>query len=179
MQQHEHLEVDGEPVLVIRSSNRKRTVSADRVDGTLRLRVPWRLSRSEVTRYTRQFRATQQRRDARNTRSDQALLARARELSAEFLDGQAQPSSVQWTDRQRTRWGSTTSADGAIRLSSRMQTMPQWVQDAVLVHELAHLLVPGHDDAFRQLVNRYPHTAEADAYLAGVSFGWNNPRLQG
>ncbi|MDO5493371.1 MAG: M48 family metallopeptidase [Nesterenkonia sp.] len=178
MQHQEQLEVDGEPVIVIRSSRRRRTVTADRIDGVLRLRVPLRMSAREVSRHTRDFRAKHRRRSARNTRSDAQLLARAARLDAELFEGRARPVSVRWTDRQTTRWGSTTSADGSIRLSSRMKAMPQWVQDSVLVHELAHLLEPGHGPDFRALVGRWPHTAEADAYLAGVSFGWNNPRLR-
>lgn len=179
MEQQEQVEIDGEPVLVIRSARRRRTVAADRVDGVLRLRVPLRMSTSELARHTRQFRAKHRRRAALSRRSDDELLARAAQLNHEYFDGRAGASSVRWTDRQTTRWGSATPADGSIRLSSRMQTMPQWVQDAVLVHELAHLLVPGHGPEFRRLVERYPRTAEADAYLAGVSFGWTNPRLQG
>lgn len=178
MQHQEQVDVDGEPVIVIRSSRRRRTVTADRVDGVLRLRVPLRMSRREITRHTREFRAKHRRRAARSSRSDEDLLARARQLDAEIFGGRTRPSAVRWSDRQSTRWGSTTSADGSIRLSSRMRQMPQWVQDAVLVHELAHLLVPDHGPEFQELVGRFPRTAEAEAYLSGVSFGWSNPRLQ-
>ena len=48
--------------------------------------------------------------------------------------------------------------------------MPQWVIDYVLLHELAHLLVAGHNAAFWRLLEAYPDTARAKAFLEGVSF---------
>jgi len=47
--------------------------------------------------------------------------------------------------------------------------MPEWVLDAVVVHELAHLLESGHGPAFRRLVARYRRYAEAMAFLQGVT----------
>ena len=90
-------------------------------------------------------------------------------LSERYLDGQAEPSSVVWSARQNSRWGSCTPADGTIRLSTRLQGMPDWVVDYVLVHELAHLLQPGHDPAFWALVGRYPRTERARGFLEGVA----------
>jgi predicted metal-dependent hydrolase len=69
-------------------------------------------------------------------------------------------------------------SDGTIRLSERLQGMPSWVIDYVLVHELAHLLVPGHGPDFWQWVKRYPRTERARGYLEGVSaaagLGWDD-----
>jgi hypothetical protein len=48
--------------------------------------------------------------------------------------------------------------------------MPQWVIDYVLLHELAHLLVAGHNAAFWKLLEAYPETQRAKAFLEGVSF---------
>jgi hypothetical protein len=47
--------------------------------------------------------------------------------------------------------------------------MPPWVIDYVLVHELAHLLVPRHGLDFWALVDRYPRTERARGYLQGVA----------
>src|SRR6201999_4099906 len=80
-----------------------------------------------------------------------------------------QPVSVRWVGTMRTRWASCTPADGTIRLSERLRPMPSWVQDYVLVHELAHLLVAGHHPAFWGLVERSPKTERARGYLDGVS----------
>ncbi len=48
--------------------------------------------------------------------------------------------------------------------------MPQWVIDYVLLHELAHLLVASHNAAFWKLLEAYPETQRAKAFLEGVSF---------
>jgi hypothetical protein len=101
--------------------------------------------------------------------SDPDLLARALRLDDEWFGGLATPESVRWVDNQGKRWGSCTPGDRAIRVSRRVATMPRWVLDYVLVHELAHLLEPGHDERFWAWVNRYPRTERAKGYLLGWS----------
>jgi hypothetical protein len=71
----------------------------------------------------------------------------------------------------RTRWASCTPEDGSIRVSERLRSVPSWVLDYVLVHELAHLRVAGHDAAFWSLVTRYPRAERARGYLDGLSAG--------
>jgi predicted metal-dependent hydrolase len=80
------------------------------------------------------------------------------------------PTSVRWVSNQNSRWGSATPSDGSIRLSDKLRPMPQWVIDYVLLHELAHLLVAGHNAAFWKLLEAYPETERAKAFLEGVSF---------
>jgi Protein of unknown function DUF45 len=108
-------------------------------------------------------------RERRRHPSDDTLFDRARELSRRYLDGRAAPASVRWVNNQRSRWGSCTPDDGTIRLSTQLRGMPQWVVDYVLLHELVHLLVPGHGPSFWKLVNRYPRTERARGYLEGVA----------
>ena len=100
---------------------------------------------------------------------DEDLMARAQQLSTRYLDAAARPSSVRWVPPMRTRWGSATPADGSIRISERLRETPAWVLDYVLVHELAHLVEPGHTPAFWQLVARYPRTERAIGFLQGLS----------
>ncbi|WP_106123487.1 M48 metallopeptidase family protein [Nesterenkonia sandarakina] len=173
-QLQEQITVDGQQVLVIRSARRTRTVTADQVQGTLRLRVPVRLSRREIEDHARAFQKKLSRRAARRPRSDEELLDRSRALSSRYLDGIPQPEAVSWSTQQHQRWGSTTSTTGTIRLSARLREMPAWVQDSVLIHELAHLIEPGHGPRFKALIAKYPRTGEADAFLAGVSWADHN-----
>jgi len=159
-------------VEVRRSKRRRRTVSAYR-DGTrIVVMIPGRFTRAEEAEWVAKMVA---RLDAgtsapaRRRATDAGLMRRAQELSDQYLDGRAVPASVRWVDTMRTQWASCTPAERTIRLSRALRDMPAWVQDYVIVHELAHLLVPGHDADFWQLVMRYPRTERARGYLDGVS----------
>ncbi|WP_205471113.1 M48 family metallopeptidase [Nocardioides sp. SYSU D00038] len=156
-------------VEVRRSARRRRTVSAYRDGDRIVVLVPASLTRAEEAEWVRTMVARVQRSERRVAPSDDALMQRARDLSDRWLGGLATPSSVRWVDNQRSRWGSCTPGDRTIRLSSRLQGMPAWVIDYVLVHELAHLLEPGHDAAFWAWVNRYPKAERARGYLLGWS----------
>lgn len=102
--------------------------------------------------------------------SDALLMARAAELGDRYLDG-VRASSVRWSAHQRRRWGSCSLESRQVRISELLRPTPAWVVDAVLVHELAHLLERGHGQRFRQLVDRYEKTATADVFLAGYALG--------
>ena len=156
-------------VEVVRSDRRRRTVSAYRQDGRTVVLLPGRMTPAEEERWVAEMLGRLDRQDARRRPTSSALEQRARALSDRYLDGRARPVSVRWSTRQNGRWGSCTPADGSIRLSARLQGMPDWVLDYVLVHELAHLVEPGHDAAFWALVNRYPRTERARGYLEGVA----------
>jgi predicted metal-dependent hydrolase len=101
--------------------------------------------------------------------TDAGLTTRARQLSAQYLQGRAEPASVRWVPTMRTRWASCTPSEGTIRLSQALRDMPGWVQDYVLLHELAHLIEPGHDAKFWALLAQYPRTERARGYLDGVT----------
>lgn len=158
------------PVVIIRSARRRRQVQAAWVDGRIVVRVPARLSAAETDRHVRDLvgRLVRRRRPA-PARGDADLEARARRLSQQLFDGVAQPASVRWVSNQNRRWGSCTPSTGQIRLSTRLQPFPDWVVDHVLVHELAHLLEPGHGPAFQALAARYPRAERAEGYLEGVA----------
>jgi len=135
--------------------------------------IPARFSKAEERRWVAEMlerlRARDHRCERGPRRSDSALLARARQLSATVLDGRPHPTSVRWVSNMSTRWGSCTTTDGSIRVSARLREMPTWVLDYVLVHELAHLLVPGHGPDFWALVAGYPRAERARGYLEGVA----------
>ena len=160
-------------VEVRRSARRRRTVSAYRDGDVTVVLIPARFSKAEERRWVAEMIARLQAREARRQRgprrSDEALLARARQLAATVLDGAVRPTSVRWVTNMASRWGSCTPSDGTIRVSERLRDMPGWVLDYVLVHELAHLLVPGHGADFWELVGRYPRSERARGYLEGVA----------
>ncbi|WP_370110792.1 M48 family metallopeptidase [Streptacidiphilus sp. MAP12-33] len=155
-------------VEVRRSTRRSRTVSAYREDGRTIVLIPARMSAAEEKRWVARMLDRLEARESRQIRGDDELAARARELSRKYLGGRAEPDSVRWVTNQNTRWGSCTPSEGTIRLSHRLQGMPDYVVDYVLLHELAHLLEPDHGSRFWALLESYPRTERARGYLEGV-----------
>lgn len=162
----------GPPVEVRRSKRRRRTVQAYQRDDTVVVLLPARMTKAEerfwVQEMVGRLERQEERRQRRRNRTDAELLTRANDLSARYLDGRARPAEVRWVSNQNDRWGSCTPAQGSIRLSDRLRDVPAWVADYVLLHELAHLLEPGHGPEFWQWVNRYPRTERARGYLEGI-----------
>ena len=98
----------------------------------------------------------------------------------QYLLGRAVPDTVRWVTNQNSRWGSCTPAEGSIRLSHRLRGMPEYVLDYVLLHELAHLLVPGHGtddwaDALHRVLGNDELRAhlEAGARQQAALFSWD------
>lgn len=156
-------------VEIRRSARRRRSVQAYRDGATIVILMPARLSAAEEAQWVETMVQKVQRRERRVRPSDADLLARAHRLSETYLDGSAVPRSIRWVSNQTSRWGSCTPSDASIRLSERLQPMPDWVVDYVIVHELTHLLVANHDTRFWDYVGRYPRTERARGYLDGVS----------
>ena len=156
-------------VEVRRSKRRRRTVSAYRDGERIVVLIPAYMSRKEEAEWVETMVARVERSERRAIPTDEELWERASWLNDRHLGGLATPSSVRWVSNQRQRWGSCTPADRTIRLSERLQGMPPWVVDYVIVHELAHLLEPGHDAAFWGWVDHYPHAERAKGYLLGWS----------
>ncbi|MFI5487463.1 M48 family metallopeptidase [Micromonospora echinaurantiaca] len=165
-------------VEVRRSQRRRRTVSAYRDGERVVVLIPDQFSRAEESEWVDRMLARLAAREGRLARSDDELLVRATRLIKLYLSehgAQAIPASVRWVTNQNGRWGSCTPADGTIRLSHRVQDMPDWVIDYVLLHELAHLIVPSHNARFWALVGRYPKTERARGYLEGVAAAAGTP----
>ena len=160
-------------VEVRRSHRRTRTVSAYRKDGKVIVMIPARFTRAEEAEWVDTMLGKLLRSEQRGRRTDDQLMRRARELAREYLHDEVRPVSVRWVSNMTQRWGSCTTGDGTIRLSDRLQTMPVWVIDYVLLHELAHLIEPSHNARFWQWVDRFPKAERAKGYLEGIAAAAN------
>jgi predicted metal-dependent hydrolase len=162
-------------VEVRRSRKRVRTVSAWREGDRTVVAIPARFTRTQEREWVRRMLARLAAQERRRRPSDDELAARASDLSARYLGGRAQPTSVAWSSNQGRRWGSCTPSDGTIRISDRVRGMPRWVLDYVLLHELAHLLHNGHGPAFWAELDAYPRTQRARGFLEGYSYRAEGP----
>jgi predicted metal-dependent hydrolase len=165
-------------VEVRRSKRAKRNVTAYRDNEKTVVTVPTRMAKRDIPAYVNELVTRLDDRDERST--SQALLEqRARRLSKKYLaqdlfDTHVVPVSIRWVTNQNARWGSCTPGEGTIRLSHRMVRMPPYVIDSVIVHELIHLLIADHSEAFYSLMNKYPEHEKAKAYLDGFSHAQQN-----
>lgn len=164
-------------VEVRRSARRRKSVSAYREGDRTIVLIPARMSEAEERRWVGVMLDKLAAQENKRVPGDTGLVERAGRLSAEYFDGRARPVSVRWVTNQNTRWGSCTPVEGSIRLSHRLQGMPEYVIDYVLLHELAHLLVPGHGPGFWRLLEAYPRTERARGYLEGVVAADRLPHL--
>jgi predicted metal-dependent hydrolase len=150
---------------VRRSSRRRKTISAEVVGRALIVSVPERLSRAEEQQWVEKM-ATRlseaRKRDRLNVEG--ALARRARQLSDLYVNG-VQFARIEWVTNQKSRWGSCSIDERAIRISLELADYPAWVRDYVIVHELVHLVVPDHSAGFWDLTNRYPLTERARGFL--------------
>ena len=141
-------------------------MEAREVDGVIRVSIPATMSAADERRHVeRLVGRLQHRSNTSKVPLDQRSRALARRL------GLPQPTSIRWVDNQNSRWGSCSLADRSIRISSRLVRYPLWVLDYVIVHELAHLAVPGHGPAFWALANRYERTERARGFLLAKGLG--------
>jgi predicted metal-dependent hydrolase len=153
---------------VVRSSRRKKTVSAQMDGETMVVRAPASMSEVDLQKAIENLRIRIKRRQEKKALSDDDLEKRARMLNRRFFGGRLRWRSIRWVSNQNKRFGSCTPSQGTIRISHRVGALPQWVQDYVFVHELAHLLEGNHGPHFWKLANRYPLTERARGYLMAL-----------
>lgn len=60
-----------------------------------------------------------------------------------------------FVQRMKTRWGSCTPESGYIRLNTDLAKKPPECLEYIVVHELAHLLEPTHNERFSSIVEMY------------------------
>jgi predicted metal-dependent hydrolase len=153
-------------VIVKRSARRKKTVQARMVDGNLVVMAPAALSDRELAEHVSSLKARMVQR--MGPRNDGHLERRAEHLNQKYFDGALSWKAIGYSERQMKRFGSCTIEDETIRISFRMRETPQWVEDYVVLHELAHLLEPSHNKRFKELVGRYPLTERAIGFLMAL-----------
>jgi predicted metal-dependent hydrolase len=159
-------------VKLIPSRKRRRTVAARMRSGVLELLVPASMPLVEREHWAEVMSRRLERRAARSRPTDERLEERARQLNERHFDGLLRWRSIGFAEMER-QWGSCTFTDGAIRIARRAASLPDWVLDHLLVHELAHLVHSDHGPDFHELENRYPLTERAKGYLLAVdSMAW-------
>ena len=154
-------------IIVIRSTRRKKTISAYRQGGRIVVSIPARMTKAEEREIVPQMIATIRNQEAAKTPAEGALAERIVELLEELApEITERPTSVAWRS-MRERWGSCTTVDGSIRISDRLKLAPAYALDYVLFHEAIHLRYFDHGSEFNETLSRFPDGDLASAYLDG------------
>ena len=160
-------------IIVIRSTRRKKNISAYRQGGRIVVSIPARMSKADERAMVPEMVAKIRAQEAAATMSEERLSSRVDELLTEFApEISLRPSSINWRG-MRERWGSCTSTDRTIRISDRLKGAPDYVLDYVLFHEAIHLQFFDHGPEFKALLSRFPLEAQAEAYLSGYEAAEN------
>jgi predicted metal-dependent hydrolase len=155
------------PIRIVATRRRRRTVAARLRAGVLELLVPDWMSQAERQRWAEVMSRRLQRRAERSLPSDQRLAGRARVLNEKHFGGRLRWTSIAFAEMSHL-WGSCTFTSGAIRIARRAASLPDWVLDYLLVHEMSHLEHSDHGAAFHEMENRYPLTERARGYLMAL-----------
>jgi predicted metal-dependent hydrolase len=88
--------------------------------------------------------------------------------------------SAYFLQRMKTKWGSCNHRAGHIRLNTELVKKPKDLLEYVIVHEIAHLLEPRHNERFVAILDQnYPGWREARSELNELPLAtekWNKAR---
>jgi Protein of unknown function DUF45 len=159
------------PEVEVRASpRRKKTGTAHWSGSRIVVQIPARLRGRERTLFVDNLVERLLTQRPQSNAGDASLEERAKMLAGMYNDG-VEASSVRWVTNQQARWASCSPASREIRVSNRLRQCPEWVIDAVLVHELAHLQEADHSPRFYEIAERHPRQEDSALFLEGYALG--------
>ncbi|MGP8009918.1 MAG: M48 family metallopeptidase [Acidimicrobiales bacterium] len=159
------------PEVEIRASTRrKKTGNAHWSGSRIVVQIPARVRGRDRREFVDELVEKLLTQRPQNAGGDGALEERARTLADLYNDG-VTPATVRWVSNQQARWASCSPGSKEIRVSSRLRQCPEWVIDAVLVHELAHLQEADHSPRFYEIADRHPRQHDSGLFLDGYALG--------
>ena len=167
---HRLIFVDDLEVWVIEKRIKRMNMRVTGADARIEVSVPRWTSDREVERFVRMKRSWIDKgiQDAKNSpmaQAEAATPAQVREWRA-VVEACTPPLVAAWEPilgvkaktlvyrNMKSRWGSCQPTTGRICINVRLALYPPECLEYVVVHELCHLLVPGHGPEFHQLMTR-------------------------
>lgn len=162
-------------IVVCRSTRARRIRLTVRADGRVRVAYPWRMARETALEFLEQHRAwvlaTRERLAARKTGCPACTpeeIERLRRVARRLLPPRVAELAAQYgfnygrvsIRASRTRWGSCSGRND-LSLSLFLMTLPEYLRDFVILHELCHTVHHNHSAAFHALLDRCTGGREA------------------
>jgi predicted metal-dependent hydrolase len=158
-------------VKVVKSRNRKKTISARLIDNIMHVNAPAQIPQKKLEEIVEKFKMRFKKRELKkelNTNND--LHNIAQRLNQKHFGGKIEFRSIEYSTNQNRLFGSCSHRTKTIRISHRLAEVPDWVRDYVIIHELAHVIEPNHGKSFWQLVSRYRLAERARGFLMAKGF---------
>src|SRR5687768_973237 len=139
--------IDGVTLTLIVERKRVKNINARLRDTTLMISAPLNAPQATLDRAIPDLaRRLVRRVHARQVNVEEDALALAHRVAARFPN-QLEVAQVLFVTGQEARWGSYSPATRTIRLNAALRQMPRWVLEAVVAHELAHVVHLDHSPA--------------------------------
>jgi predicted metal-dependent hydrolase len=156
---------------IIRSSKRKKTVSARLNNGVLAVCAPTSISDKELNKIiARLTERLLKKKLKRELDREQNLKEIAEKLNKKYFGGRLPITAIEYSTNQNSRFGCCNLKTGKILISHKLAAMPDWVRDYVILHELAHLIIPDHSKSFHDLTAKYRWKERAIGYLMAKGY---------
>lgn len=160
-------EVEGkEGIKIIRSSRRRKSVSARLCGSQMIVRAPKNISETELNKIVNKLRQRFTRRklkqELNKTKDLKTLFDK---FNQQYFNGVLMIESIEYTAGLNSKFGWCDYRNKRIKISHFLANMPEWVRDYVIIHEMAHLIEPNHSQKFYDIANRYKLAERARGYL--------------
>ena len=150
-------------IVIQRSKRRKKTLQATFKNHIVKILAPSTASDTEINKFLDKFLKKLERKDI-ILNNDKELLSRANKLKKKFIPD-APDFTIVFQESLKRTWGKCFTNQRKIIINPVLATYPKWVLDFVIVHEIAHLLIPNHGKEFRSLVDRFKLKERAVGFL--------------
>lgn len=164
-------------IKVKRSLKRRKTIGAELINNIMYVHAPYNVPDEKLNEIINSFKQKFVRSMLKKKLNEEKPLKEIAEiLCKKYFGNQLNLSSIsiEYVTNQNHKFGCCNYHNRAIRISHQIAQMPYWVRDYVIIHELAHLIVPNHSKLFWDAVSKYKLSERAKGYLIAKGIEMEN-----
>jgi len=147
-------------------------VAAQLRNGVLRVLAPQDIDNKHLEEIIEKFKKRLEKKYKKEVLNrDNELPKRAEMLNQRYFKGELCFEKIEYSVNQTRKFGVCYPEKKTILINACLRDMPQWVEDYVIIHELAHLKYPNHSKDFWKEVRKYRKAERAIGYLMAKGVG--------